>query len=137
MAIIRYRPIRSLIDRFFDQDIMPHFLDRWETSVPVDIYEKKGQIHMDFELPGLSKDNISIELDGDTLTVSGKIEKDKTIDEENYYRRERSFGEFSRSFTVPKDIKEKDITASFDKGILKITFPKTKEVEVKKKIEIK
>ena len=137
MAIIRYRPIRSLIDRFFDQDIMPHFLDRWETSVPVDIYEKKGQIHMDFELPGLSKDNISIELDGDTLTVSGKIEKDKTVDEENYYRKERSYGEFSRSFTVPKDIKEKDITASFDKGILKITFPKTKEVEVKKKIEIK
>lgn len=137
MAIIRYRPIRSLIDRFFDQDIMPHFLDRWETSVPVDIYEKKGKIHMDFELPGLSKDNISIELDGDTLTVSGKIEKDKTVDEENYYRKERSYGEFSRSFTVPKDIKEKDITASFDKGILKITFPKTKEVEVKKKIEIK
>jgi len=137
MSIIRYQPLKSLMDRFFEQDLMPHFLDRWETRVPVDIYEKKGQVHMDFELPGLSKDNISIELDRDTLTVSGKIENDKTVDEENYYRRERSYGEFSRSFTIPKDIKEKDIVASFDKGILKITFPKTREIEAKKKIEIK
>jgi HSP20 family protein len=136
MAIVRYRPLKGLIDRFFEQDLMPHFLDRWESSVPVDIYEKKGQVHMDFELPGLSKDDISIELNGDTLTVSGKVEKDKTIDEENYYRSERSYGEFSRSFTIPSDVKEKDIKAKFDNGILKITFPKTKEIEAKKKIQI-
>ena len=137
MAIIKYRPLRSLVDRFFDQDFMPRFFDSWEYNIPVDIYEKKGQIHMDFEIPGLSKENISIELEGDTLTVCGKVEKDETVNEENYYRRERSCGEFSRSFTLPGDIKEKDISAKFDKGILKITFPKTKEVEVKKKIEIK
>jgi len=137
MSIIRYRPLKGLMDRFFAQDFMPHFLDRWECRIPVDVYEKGGEINMDFELPGLSKKDISVELDGDTLTVSGKLEKDKTIDEENYYRRERSYGEFSRSFTIPKDIKEKDITASFEKGILKITFPKTREIEAKKKIEIK
>ncbi|MEA3476156.1 MAG: Hsp20/alpha crystallin family protein [Candidatus Cloacimonadota bacterium] len=137
MDIIRYRPFKSLVNRFFEQDFMPHFLDRGECRIPVDVYEKGGEIHMDFELPGLSKKDISVELDRDTLIVSGMLEKDKTIDEENYYRRERSYGEFSRSFTIPKDIKEKDITASFEKGILKITFPKTREIEAKKKIEIK
>ena len=136
MAIIRYRPFSSLVGRFFDKDIMPHFFDRFESSAPVDIYEKDEQVHMDFELPGITKDNVSIELDGETLTIIGKTEKDKTINEENYYRSERSYGQFSRSFTLPNEIKEKDISAKFDKGILKIYFPKTKEIEAKKKIKI-
>ncbi|MCK4338916.1 MAG: Hsp20/alpha crystallin family protein [Candidatus Cloacimonetes bacterium] len=137
MDLIRYRPFKSLVNRFFDHDFMPHFHDSFGYSLPVDIFEKDGKIHMDFEIPGISKNDISIELDGSYLTVSGKMEKDDTVKEENYYRCERSFGEFSRSFSLPDGITEKDITAKFDKGILKITFPKAKEIETKKKIEIK
>ena len=136
MAIIKYEPFWGWMNKFFDQDFLPSFFDSQSGQIPVDIYEKNDNLIMDFELPGLSKDNIFIELDGDILTVGGKTKKDETINEENYYRKERSYGEFSRSFTLPDSVKEKDISAKFDKGILKISFPKTKKVETKKKIAI-
>jgi HSP20 family protein len=138
MAITKYQPFQSIVDRFFDdKDLFPNFFDRWEPSVPVDIYEKGDKINMDFELPGLTKDDLSIDLDGNTLTVSGKFQRAKEVKDADYYRRERVYGDFSRSFTLPADIKEKDIEAKFENGILKVTFPKTKEIETKARIPIK
>lgn len=138
MAITKYQPFRSIVDRFFDdRDIFPSFFDRWEPTVPVDIYEKGDKIHMDFELPGLKKEDINIDLDNNTLTVSGRFQQSNEVRDEDYYRKERVYGDFSRSFTLPSDIKEKDIEAKFENGILKITFPKTKEIEAKARIPIK
>jgi len=114
---------------------MPGFQDT-NFKMPVDIYEKDGTVAIDFELPGLEKKDINIELEGNNLTVSGKMQKDNEVKEENYYRCERSYGEFSRSFTIPDGIKEKDLKATYKDGVLKVTFPKTKEIEKKKKIEV-
>ena len=136
MALIKYEPFLGWMDRFFDQDFMPNFSDSRTCQIPVDIYEKNNNLVMDFEFPGLKKDDIEIELDGRTLTVKGKTENNKEIENHKYYRRERTFGEFTRSFTLPENIKEKDIKANFDNGILKISFPKLKKVESKKQIEI-
>jgi len=136
MAIIRYQPFRNMLDSFFrDSEFMPSFQDT-NFRMPVDIYEKDGMVTIDFELPGLDKKDINIELEGNNLTVSGKIQKDSEVKEENYYRCERSYGEFSRSFTIPDGIKEKDLKATYKDGVLKVTFPKTKEIEKKKKIEV-
>ncbi len=137
MAIIRYQPFRSMLDNFFkDSEFNPNFQDTF-FKMPVDIYEKDDKVNIDFELPGLDKKDINIELEGNNLTVSGKVKKDEEINEDNYYRCERSYGEFSRSFTLPEGLKEKDLNASYKDGILKISFPKTKEIETKKKIEVK
>ncbi|OPX26355.1 MAG: hypothetical protein B1H05_02455 [Candidatus Cloacimonas sp. 4484_140] len=136
MAIIRYQPFRNMLDSFFrNSEFMPSFQDT-NFRMPVDIYEKDGMVTIDFELPGLDKKDINIELEGNNLTVSGKIQKDSEVKEENYYRCERSYGEFSRSFTIPDGIKEKDLKATYKDGVLKVTFPKTKEIEKKKKIEV-
>ncbi|MEA2104960.1 MAG: Hsp20/alpha crystallin family protein [Candidatus Cloacimonadota bacterium] len=137
MSIVKYQPFRSFTDRFFEDDFFNHFRNNTTYRIPVDIYEKKDKIHLDFELPGISKKNIEIQLENSTLTVKGTFEKDKDIQEENYFRTERYYGEFSRSFTIPNNIAHKDISANFDKGILKVTFPKSKETEEVKKIEIK
>ena len=136
MAIIRYQPFRNMLDSFFkDNEFMPSFQDS-NFKMPVDIYEKDGVVTIDFELPGLDKKDINIELEGNNLTVSGKVQKDNEVKEENFYRRERSYGEFSRSFTLPDGIKEKDLKASYKNGVLKVSFPKTKEIDKKKKIEV-
>lgn len=136
MAIIRYQPFRNMLDNFFkENEFMPNFQDK-NFRMPVDIYEKDGSVTIDFELPGLDKKDINIELEGNNLTVSGKMQKDNEVKEENYYRCERSYGEFSRSFTLPDGIKEKDLNASYKDGVLKVMFPKTKEIEKKKKIEV-
>lgn len=136
MAIIKYNPFKMMSDRLIDDDFFSPFFNQIRCSVPVDIYEKKGKVHIDMELPGMSKENISIELDGDVLQIKGTIERDSEIKDEQYFRRERSVGEFSRAFTIPKNISEDDVSAEFDKGILKITFPKVKESEIKKRIPI-
>lgn len=137
MAIVRYQPFRSMLDSFFkDTEFNPSFQDTF-FKMPVDIYEKDNKVNIDFELPGIDKKDINIELEGNNLTVSGKIEKDDEVKEDNYYRCERSYGEFSRSFTLPDGLKEKDLNAAYKDGILNISFPKTKEIESKKKIEVK
>ncbi len=136
MAIIRYQPFRNMLDSFFkDNEFMPGFQDT-NLKMSVDIYEKDGNVTIDFELPGLDKKDINIELEGNNLTVFSKMQKDNEVKEENYYRCERSYGEFSRSFTIPEGIKEKDLNASYKDGVLKVTFPKIKEIEKKKKIEV-
>lgn len=137
MSIVKYRPFRNLSDRFFDDDFFNHFKNKTTCSIPVDIYEKKDIIYLDFELPGISKKDIEIQLENNTLTVKGTFKKDEEIEKDSYYRTERYYGEFSRSFNIPNNITTKDIMANFEKGILQVTFPKSKKTEEAKKIEIK
>ncbi|MBS3740958.1 MAG: Hsp20/alpha crystallin family protein [Candidatus Cloacimonetes bacterium] len=137
MSIIRYNPFKNLPSDFFGEDFFDHFRNSTSCRIPVDIYEKDGNVNLDFELPGMSKDDIDIELDKNTLTIRGSFEKDKEIDENDYYRKERYEGSFSRSFTLPVGVTQKDIDAKFKDGILKVIFPKQTEEEPKKKIEVK
>jgi len=137
MSIIRYNPLENWPSSFFGDDFFDHFRNSTTCKIPVDIYEKEGKVNLDFELPGISKEEIDIELKNNTLTISGDFKKDEEVDEENYYRRERFIGNFSRSFTLPNYVKENDIDATFKDGILKIAFPKQKKDESKKRIEVK
>lgn len=137
MSIIRYKPIKNWPSNFFDDDFFDHFRNNTSCRIPVDIYEKDGDVNLDFELPGISKENIAINLENNTLTIQGEFEKDEEIDENKYYRKERYVGNFSRSFTIPTAIEQKDIKAKFEDGILNIAFPKQKEATPKKKIEVK
>ena len=91
-------------------------------------------------MPGIDKKDVNLELKDGYLTISSKIEKnnDEKDKKGNYIRRERYYGSSSRSFYVGKEIKEQDINASMQNGILNIIIPKKKpEIEQSKKIEIK
>ena len=90
------------------------------------------------ELPGLTKDDVKISVDSDTLTIRGEKKLEKETKEKNYHRMERSYGSFQRFFTLPTTVKTDKTDAAFKDGILTITLPKaegskSKQVEVKVK----
>jgi HSP20 family protein len=95
-------------------------------SVPaLNIAEKKDGYAIDVAAPGLKKADFSIKVDGPVLTISGESEKSKEEkDEDNYTRQEYNYSSFSRSLTLPDNVNENGITASYDGGVLKLFVPK-------------
>lgn len=104
-----------------------------------DIKENDNNYIIDIEMPGYEKENIKIEVEDGYLNVHAYENVDKDNSEGNYVRRERYFGECSRSFYVGDDIEVEDIKANFKNGILKLTVPKKevkKEIPEKKYVQI-
>ena len=104
-----------------------------------DISEKNGEYRFEIDLPGFNKEDISAELNDGYLTVTAKkgASEDEKDADDNYVRRERYYGECSRSYYVGKNVTEEDIKASFHNGLLKITVPKeVQKIEEKKTITI-
>jgi len=139
-GIIKKDPRADL--NVFDQFAKDLFsTDLWDTGFrypSVDIYEKDNLINFEVEVPGVSKENINVTVDEGVLTISGEIKNEKEDEGKNYYRTERKYGSFSRSFTLGENINENDIQAKFTDGILKVTIPVNKpEKKEAKKIEIK
>ncbi len=138
MMLVPRRNSFDLFDDFFDDEFFPR---KERNLMKTDIREKKGEYLIDVDLPGFEKENINMSLDNGYLNISAKVDKEDNHDEdERFVRRERFYGECSRSFYVGDDVTEEDIQAEFKNGILKITIPK-KELENKakevKQIEIK
>ena len=125
--------------KFYLDDIFDDFISsRKEQSMKCDIYEKGGDYHIEMDIPGFNKDEISVETKDGYLTI--KAEKKNEVNEEdknkNYIRRERTYDKYERSFYLG-DLDEDKIDASFENGMLKLVVPKKEEVDTKKVIEIK
>ena len=107
-----------------------------DSLVPLtDIHEDKGQLVVKTELPGIDKKDLDISLEGDRLTI--KAEKKEEVKEEaTHHIRERHYGRYVRSVTLPYPVKEDNISATFDNGVLELRLPKAEEVKAKK-IEVK
>ena len=125
--------------KFYLDDIFDDFISsRKEQSMKCDIYEKAGDYHIEMDIPGFNKDEISVETKDGYLTI--KAEKKNEVNEEdkekNYIRRERTYDKYERSFYLG-DLDEDKIDASFENGMLKLVVPKKEEVDTKKVIEIK
>jgi HSP20 family protein len=106
-------------------------------GVKVDASEDDKAYHVTAELPGLSQNDVEVTFADNTLTISGEKKEEKEVKEENYHRRERSFGSFRRSFTLPTEVDEEKIAASFKDGIMTIHLPKSQQAQKKaKKITI-
>ncbi|EIN11794.1 small heat shock protein [Punctularia strigosozonata HHB-11173 SS5] len=104
----------------------------------MDLHENKDSntITATFELPGLKKEDVSIDVHNNRLTVSGESKISSEHDENGYAVRERRFGKFSRSLQLPQGIKDGDIKASMENGVLTVTFPKSSPEAAPKKISI-
>ncbi len=125
--------------KFYLDDIFDDFISsKKEQNMKCDIYEKDGNYHIEMDVPGFKKEDISIEASDGYLTI--KAEKNSENNEEdedkNYIRRERSYGAYERSFYLG-DLDQDKVEAEFKDGILKISVPKKEEVNNKKMIEIK
>jgi HSP20 family protein len=98
----------------------------------VDVAETDSEFVITADLPGIVKDDVAINFEDDTLTITGERKQDSSDESTNYYRTERVHGRFSRSFTFPKGIKIDKISAKFDNGVLHVNVPKSAESKPRK-----
>jgi HSP20 family protein len=98
---------------------------------PVDIYEDEHTISLKMEVPGIDEKDIDVKVEGNTLTVHGERKLEKDEKEENYRRIERQYGSFSRSFTLPSSVDPSQVSAHYDKGVLKVNLAKKAEAKAK------
>ncbi|WP_161626679.1 Hsp20/alpha crystallin family protein [Desulfatiglans anilini] len=108
--------------------------EEWTPSV--DLSEKEGKYLLKAELPGMTKDDISVTYEDGVVTITGKKESKKEEEGADYYVRESRYGSFTRSFRLPTGIDESKVDAQFKDGVLTVAMPK-KEGEKSRKIDIK
>ncbi len=142
MSIVRWDPFRDVsalqdrINRIFNESFgrSRDFEDEvslYDWRPPVDIYETGEGIVLKIELPGVNKDDVSVEVKDNVLTIKGERLLDPAIKDESYYRKERSFGKFNRSFSLQELIKPDLIKASFKDGVLTVEIPRPEEEKPK------
>jgi len=137
MTIVRWEPLRELnslqseMNRLFNTAFdtpsaaSGNALRRWMPAM--DLIESGEHFVLRADLPGMDEDDVQIEFEDGTLTVSGERKAEHEQDDEGFHRVERSFGAFSRSLTLPKGIDADAVTASFDRGVLEIRIPKPEQ----------
>lgn len=130
MTLVRFEPMKefenlnSRLQKFFndfpamDGSINPGFSPR------INILENEKAIGIEVELPGVKKENINITLEDNILTIKGEKKSAEVDDKTRYYRSERTFGSFKRSFTMPKDVESDNVEAKFEDGVLFVTLQK-------------
>lgn len=142
MPIMKWDPFKELttiqdrINRVFDENMgrvrFPDVeLSAGSWNPAVDIYETKDNVVLKAELPGMEKKDFSIEVKDSVLTLKGERKFEKETKEENYYRMERAYGSFTRSFTLPTAVDKDKVKAKFKDGVLEVTIPKTEAAKPK------
>ncbi|HEY0080591.1 MAG TPA: Hsp20/alpha crystallin family protein [Pyrinomonadaceae bacterium] len=145
MSITRYDPFRDLrslqdeVNRLFSSNFTRSFGDEgigrgaWTPSV--DIFENKDQIVLEAELPGMNREDFELTIENNVLTLRGERRFEKTDEGDNYHRVERSYGAFTRSFTLPQTVSGEGASAEYKNGVLRVALPKREEVKARR-IEI-
>jgi HSP20 family protein len=128
------RGLNQLLDASFETPREDVPLKAW--APPVDIYEDDNAFLIKLELPEVSRDEVKVNLNENTLSISGERRVENEQKRENYHRVERSYGQFYRSFTLPPNVNPEGINAQFKDGVLRLTLPKREEAKPKQ-IEVK
>jgi HSP20 family protein len=138
MTIVRWEPFRELntlqnemnrlFNTVFDAPAGPGnggTMRRW--MPPMDLVETDEHFVLRADLPGMSEDDVKIELEDNTLTISGERKAEHETKNEGYYRVERASGSFARSLTLPQGVDAESVAASFDRGVLELRIPKPEQ----------
>jgi HSP20 family protein len=144
MTLIKFEPLREIetlhdrIQKYFDDFPAFGFNLSDSFSPKIDISEEKDKINVTAEIPGVKKDNIKITLQDNILMIEGEKKKETEEKEKNFYRSERIFGSFKRSFTLPVDVDSEKVDAKFEDGMLSISLKKLEQkTKSEKVIELK
>jgi HSP20 family protein len=142
--LTRWEPFRDLatmqdrmnrMNRLFRESYSPEEPEEALTTTsfapPVDIYEDEHNITLKLEVPGIDEKDIDVRVENTTLTVHGERKIEKEEKEENFRRVERQYGSFTRSFTLPSSVDSAQVSADYDKGVLKIKLAKKAEAKPK------
>ena len=142
MSIVRFEPFKDLIcmqdkmSRLFEDSFL-RSMDGEEVaangawSPVVDIYEKKDSIVLKAEVPGLEKDDISVVVKENVLTIKGEKKQENEVADDKFLRVERTYGSFQRSFNLSKTVDQDKLKAAYKNGVLMITLPKVPEAKPK------
>jgi len=122
--------MNRFFDDFFGEQRRGLAEGAWLPSV--DVSETDSELMVRAELPGMSHEDIEINVQDNILTLKGEKKQEKKEEKENFHRLERSYGSFSRSFSLPAGVKPDDIKATFKDGVLQVTMPKVEEAKPKK-----
>jgi HSP20 family protein len=123
---------------FFDMDPFRRAKAAFSGMPAVDFTETEESYKVVAELPGMDEKNIEVKISNGMLTIRGEKQEEKEEEKQDYYVRERNFGSFERTFRVPDGVDLDKVDASFKKGVLTVTLPKTAEAQkAEKKITIK
>lgn len=139
-TLIRWDPVRELdgmhdvMDRLVEESLS-HPLARtlWDiTSEPsMDLYQTDAAVLVKMELPGVKPDDIQVSVANGMLNIRGELKEEKEEKGKMYHLRERRFGSFSRSVTLPSNVSAEKADAQFENGILTLTLPKSEEAKAK------
>ena len=143
MNLVRWNPWREMdtlsnrINRFFHDSSFPVMRfdedsDFFNWKPVVDIYDHDDKIVLKAELPGVDKKDIHVDFKDRVLTLTGERSHEDELKEENYHKKERSYGKFSRSFVLPEGLDASKIEAEYKDGVLKIEIPKPEEKKPRK-----
>ena len=142
MSIVRYDPFRDLrtlqeeVNRLFSSNLTRGFgeegIGRGAWNPSVDIYENKDQIVLEAELPGMKQDDFELTVENNVITLRGERQFEKKEEADNYHRVERSYGSFTRSFTLPQTVSAEGATADYSNGVLRVTLPKREETKARR-----
>jgi HSP20 family protein len=135
MAIVRWEPMRELTSLQSDVNrLFNSFFEgtnggarRWTPAF--DVIEADKHLIIKGDLPGLSEDDVKIEVGDNVLTISGERRAEKEHNKDGFHRLERAFGSFSRSMTLSEGVDSDKIEATFEKGVLEVKIPKPEEVK--------
>ncbi len=128
------RQMNHLFDNFFGRTPLMPFeenVNAWELGPPADVYEDDQRLTFKIEVPGIDEKDVKVEIENNVLTVRGERKLEKDIKEENFRRKERHYGAFSRSFTLPTSAVPDKIEANYAHGVLTIDMPKRAETKAK------
>jgi HSP20 family protein len=136
-AVVRWDPYRDItalrdeMNRLFTRSLGDTAGgSAWTPAM--DIFDTQDAVVLKAELPGLTPEDIDIEIDDNVLTVKGERRFEDTVEDGRYYRLERAYGTFSRTVTLPQGVKSEEVSADFDNGVLHVRVPKADEVKPRK-----
>jgi len=138
MAITRYQPTNNEIFSSVLEGILGgRRSDSMLRAPDADVVETQNEIRVTLEMPGMKADDIDIDLENNVLTIRGeKLEERSEEDEQHtWHLSERRYGQFSRSFILPRDVDQEQIEARFDEGVLTVEIPKSEKAK-RRRIEI-
>ena len=138
MTVLTRREFSNLqdrVNRMFRESYSPEGPEEALTTSsfapPVDVYEDEHNITLKIEVPGIDEKDIDVRIENNTIAVHGERKFEKEEKEENFQRVERHYGSFTRSFTLPNSVDPEQVSAHYDKGVLKIRLAKKTEAKPK------
>lgn len=133
-----FERMEEMFDEFFRRPFsrtlwptLPRMFEELVPSPSMDLYEEGDNIVVKADLPGMTKEDIEINLSEDSITLSGEKKKEEKVDRKDYHRFERSYGSFRRLIALPVEVQVNKAKASFKDGVLEVKIPKTEAAKKK------